>query len=223
MGRHALTAGLAAGCLLVATMAGPADAGDGGHAFEGVHYSFLKVTQLRNIKKSYDILLDRRVSKAVLHDLAIHITEGDRGRFQRIFMVYYLPGQPRDAAAWATTHFNPKLDVEILGSTIAQHAKLAKHRRHRKSEHVIGVWLDNRMGGVARMTIFRKGGRYYLRSIYNDGSHGTQRLVRSHTRRGTRFQNPGSGGDYYILNRHGNLELWDSMGRITTAKPFRQP
>ncbi len=113
----------------------------------GVSYDVLHETKLPGIKRSLDVRLSGRTDEARLRDIAMELKARDSEDYQRTFIVYYLPGMEVGAGAWATTHFNPKLDVNILGITSEQQDALASKA---DSSRVLGTWASQ--GSLAAMS-----------------------------------------------------------------------
>jgi hypothetical protein len=78
-------------------------------------YTILKFETLHNIKASYDIRLGREATESELKQLAYKLKADAGGPFDRIFIVYYLPNMQVGAGGWATTHFNPNLEINVYG------------------------------------------------------------------------------------------------------------
>jgi hypothetical protein len=85
---------------------------------------------------------------------------------------------------------------------------------------VIGRWRDSRpfMDVIA---IYSADGQFSFEQQFQDGSRRTGTLSASESARGQVFREEGD-LDYWILNRAGNLELWDEQGQITTAQSITQ-
>lgn len=66
-------------------------------------------------KLSLDIRVSRKLSKAELMSAARAIYKSANGvKYKFVFITYYLPGMKVGAGAWATTHFKPRLDIDIM-------------------------------------------------------------------------------------------------------------
>ncbi len=61
-----------------------------------------------------DVELDRKVDAEVLETLANLLRDADDMVYLRTYIVYYVPGMEAGAGGWATSHFNPDLEVRIL-------------------------------------------------------------------------------------------------------------
>lgn len=101
------------------------------------------------IKRSIDVRLNHKVSEDVLRAIALKLKASDPKTYERTFICYYLPGQAVGAGAWATTHFNPGLEVRILdlgqpteqGSVADQFMKEFEQKKPRQEP--ARIWTDN--------------------------------------------------------------------------------
>jgi len=186
---------------------------------DDVTYTIIDENIVTGIKRSLDIRLNRKVSEDVLKSIAMKLKNSDPRTYDRSFIGYYLPDMKVNAGYWATTHFNPNLEVRILGLTAAQEETL-KQRPADPSREIIGGWLDERPFAGSRITIFRQDGKLFMENTYKDGSAGTAELVETRSSNGRRFDyKPDRGnGEYYLINSKGELQQWDQDGPFMTAK-----
>lgn len=87
-------------------------------------YELLNKQILPGVKTSLDIEVSQRLTKLELTHAARTIqqtlcetasqNENCGDIFPRIFIDWYLPGMEVGAGAWATTHFEPELQVKIM-------------------------------------------------------------------------------------------------------------
>lgn len=89
-----------------------------------VTYTIIDENTILGVKRSLDLRLNRKVSMEVLKSIAMKLKNLDSNKYERTFIEYYLPGTEIGAGAWATTHFNPKLEVRILSLTVEQEKAL---------------------------------------------------------------------------------------------------
>ncbi len=184
-----------------------------------VTYSIIKSDILPGIKRSLDVRLSRKVSETALRGIALKLKAQDPRRYEHTFICYYLPGMAVGTGAWATTHFDPNLEVRILGLTIEQEGMLTR-KTDGSSQEVIGRWLDE---GILkrRITFFKKGGRIFMERLWKDGSSGTDEIVEKSSGKGRMFQaakGGGGAGEFYLIDNQGNLQLWDREGLVWTAR-----
>lgn len=186
-----------------------------------VSFSVIDSTTLPGIKRSLDVRLNKKVSEQILRALAFTLRAQDSRAYDRTFIAYYLPGMPVDAGAWATTHFNPNLEVRILGLTAEDENKLLTQPD--LGGEIIGRWLDESPFVGSRITIFRDEGRFFIEQIFKDGSSLKNEVVERKSSLGRRFDKvDASTGDHWILDSKGNLQVRDNDGLIATAKKLEQ-
>ncbi len=184
-----------------------------------VTYSIINSNIMPGIKRSLDVRLNRKVSEETLRSIALELKAQDPRNYERTFICYYLPDMKVDAGAWATTHFNPNLEVRIQGLTSEEENALRKMPDNLSGE-VIGNWLDDSLYVGGRVTIFRENGKLFLERKYKDGSSETKELVEKPSSRGRTFQKKEGSRfrEFWLIDTQGNLQLWDEEGIITTAR-----
>ena len=187
-----------------------------------VTYSIIEMNVVQGIKRSLDVRLNRTVSEEVLRVIALELKKQDPKKYERTFITYYLPNMKVGAGAWATTHFNPDLDVRILGLTIEEEKSFI-NEPETSSRNIIGVWFVDMPLAASKITIYQENGKLYKKQEFkgSDGFHREMEKIPSSS--GQRFQEKdGSGyGEYYLIDGQGNLQLWDQEGLITTAKKIK--
>jgi len=151
-----------------------------------VSYSVIDTSTLPGFKRSLDVRLNKKVSEATLRAIALELKSEDNRTYERTFIMYYLPDMTVGAGAWATTHFNPDLQVRILGLTAEEETKLVTQREPANRE-IIGRWLNESPFVESRITIFREEGNLFIEQTFKDGSSGTNQLTESKSPLGRRF------------------------------------
>lgn len=186
-----------------------------------ITYSIIKTDTLRGIKRSLEIRLNRKVSEEVLRSIALELKRQDPRKYERTFIAYYLPDMKMGAGAWATTHFNPDLKIEILGLTVEQEKNLANEQAD-SSKEIIGTWLNDGIM-ASKITLYVKDGKIFLEEKYKDGSIGHKEMVKKASQSGERFEKKGGSttGDYYLIDKQGNLQIRDQIGLISTARKIK--
>lgn len=174
------------------------------------------------IKRSLEVRLNKKVSEQTLRTLALKLKSQDSRTYARTFIGYYLPGMEAGAGAWATTHFDPTLDVKILGLTAEEEAELAAQPEPANRE-VIGRWLDEMPLAGSRLTIFRERGRLFVEQTFKDGNSLKDEIVERKTPQGRRFDliDASATGDYWIVGSDGALQTRDNDGLISTARRIK--
>lgn len=153
---------------------------------DDVSYSIINSSTLLGIKRSLDVRLNKKVSERTLHAIALKLKSQDSRDYERTFITYYLPGMAVGAGAWATTHFNPDLEVRILGLTAEEEEKLVAEPAPANRE-IIGRWLDESPYVGSRITVFREDGKLFIEEMFKDGSSLRKELVEQKSPLGRRF------------------------------------
>ena len=183
-----------------------------------VSYTVIGTETVPHIKRSLDVRLNKKVSEDVLRAIAFELKSNDSNRYARTFIVYYLPGMTVDAGGWATSHFNPKLEVRIQAFS-AQRKQAPVTEPSSSGRKVIGIWLGQTVYG-SLYTLYREEGALYMEWKFKDGSILKYALIEKPSPLGYRFDIKGgsSTGDHWIIDLEGNLQIRDMAGLISTAK-----
>ena len=184
-----------------------------------VSYSIINSDIFLDYKRSLDVRLNKKVSEETLRAIALKLKAQDSRNYERTFICYYLPDMEVGAGAWATTHFNPNLDVRIQGLT-AEQEEILRQQPDASSREVIGSWLDDSPFIASRVTIFRQNGKLFIENTYKDGSSGKKEIVEKLSGKDRTFREKerNSFGEFYLIDSQGNLQLWDREGLMSTAK-----
>jgi hypothetical protein len=182
-----------------------------------VSYEVIDTYILPGIKRQLDVRLNKKVSEDVLREIALKLKSAETQSYERTFIFYYLADMAIGAGAWATTHFNPTLEVRIFGLTIQEEQALITEPTP-SDRQVIGSWLDEY--SPSQITIYREGDTLYMEQKFKDGSSLKEELVEKPSPFGQRFdlKEGSSFGDHWVINLEGNLEILDNTGLISTAK-----
>ena len=184
---------------------------------EGVSYPVENTDIVSDHKRGLEVRLNKRVSEDVLRAIALELKKRDSREYDRTFIDYYLPDMELGAGAWATTHFNPDLEVRILGLSKEQEAALSEIED--SDRDVMSGWLEDTFT-QSRYLLFRENGRLFMERTFGDGSSRVMEVVEKqspHGRRLDRVEETNT-DDYWVIDESGNLQLRDSEGLVTTAE-----
>ena len=187
-----------------------------------VDYKIIKETENHNFSKAnVEVRLSKKVSKEELSTLANSLRK-DRKSFERLWIAYYLPDMKVGSGAWATTHFDPELEVKILGLTAEEEEKMARAAKS-TSRDVLGIWMDDRPYAGATITIYRENKKLYLESKYKNGSGSIEEMTESQSTAGTKLVEKGGNphGEYFVLDKKGNLQAGGNNGIFLEYKKLK--
>jgi hypothetical protein len=188
---------------------------------EYAKYTISEDTPKRDIKRSVVVILENKVNKEILSQIAQKIKNSDPAKYQRTFIGYYLKAQDKSNGYWATTHFEPDLKVIMYGLSKDDEEILSKPVASTPNKDVVGVWLDDRSHIGSRMTLYYdKEKNLFLENTYSNGSSNTKDMVDLALENERRIENKGGNdfGEYLVINKAGQLEFWSKNGNYYTAK-----
>lgn len=182
------------------------------------NYRILSDESMLDIKSSLVIRLTQEIGEEELRRIARDLRRDGRRHFERLFIVYYQPGMTIGAGAWATTHFNPDLEVKIQGLTRDQVA--AAITQSDAGARVVGRWIDHILGAV--YTLRKRDDSLIMEFSYKDGSSREFSLIRKRVGGRERFVEAGEQSeDYYIIRDNNTLVLCDNLGVIVSLPPSK--
>ena len=187
-----------------------------------VSFSIMGSDIVPGTKRSIEVRLNRSVSEELLRAIALQLRSQDSREYEQTFITYYLPEMTVGAGAWATTYFDPSLEVRILGLTVEQEQVLVSQPATANRE-LIGSWIDEAPFVGSRIEIFHEDGGLYLEETFGNGSSRRKALLETGSQLGRRFDETerSSSGDHWIIDARGNLQLRDNDGLIRTATPIQ--
>lgn len=180
-------------------------------------YKIVEDTVKGDIKRTVEVELSSRMDEESLIALAEKIYALSDAKIERTFITYRL-ASGGDGSAWATTHYNPEFEVNIVGATASDYERI-KNTNISKGE-LIGSWMASR-GMDSKVTAYKKDGQIYIQELYDFGPLSKEDTVYESTQldKGLRLQDE-SGKDhneYFIINKNGDLEFWSENGNYYTA------
>jgi len=172
-------------------------------------YRVVENHRLRKIKLSLNIHLNRRLNEDALTSLAHKIYDSYSGKtYDRVFMLYSLPRTIPGHGCWATTHFNPDVEVRIFGLSADEENAILKLKVPFKGK-LIGKWIGD--GGI--LFLERSGKGYKLHRYFPDGSSEQFRLRDSKNDGDKQLVDLNDDGSvsqfYYQIRKNGDLALYN--------------
>lgn len=165
-------------------------------------------------KNNIEVHLNKKVDQKVLQEIAMEIRE-DRTQYDRLWIFYYIPNMT-EGMAWATTHFTPNLEINILGSTENQDVITSKTTDI--EGEILNKWRSEKslMGGT--LVLFKNlSQKKIMRITFKDGSKMDSEIVESNIKGKIKYQDDNENGEYYILESNGNLGLYGKNGKFDEA------
>ncbi len=103
-----------------------------------------------------------------------------------------------------------------MGTTIEEE-KALKTGSKKSSAEIIGEWLDKSPYVGAKYTLLKKNGKIIMVRKFKDGSSSEKEMIQKKQSGRLRFEEKGGNdfGEYYLIERNGNLGAYDSAGLIS--------
>ena len=135
---------------------------------------------------------------------------------RRFYIFYLLPGMKDGSGAWATSHFDPDLKIDIIGATPKEEAS-ANTAADKVDGEIVGKWHEEQYTS-ANYVIFKKDNRIFIRTIFKNGQTSDEELKSKKVSSGTRYdyKESGTNGEYFILSNSGGLEFYNKENKRFT-------
>lgn len=177
-----------------------------------VNYSVIDEDENGNLSKTnLNVRLNKRVSKDVLEHIGNEL-KSDRKEFSKVWIFYLLPNMKVGKGAWATTHFTPNLEINILGGTIEDELKF---KEKRVSGNILAKWIDNEPASEGVKYLVEENGKLFMKKLaYKDGWDLVEELGKSKSNGKTKYTYKNIHGEYYLIEDNGNLGIYSDEGRF---------
>jgi len=162
-------------------------------------------------KASWDIRLDKQISEAEIKAIANHL-KSSHPDYDNYFITYLLPDMEQGNGAWATSHFNPSLNINILGATSEEEERMKNIEI--PEGKILGKWYDNSPISGNSTIIYQQGKKYKARRLYKDGSFGDDDLFK----KGNKFSFDTYFDEYMVIEKDGTLGWYDDTGKFLVVK-----
>ncbi|HLV23313.1 MAG TPA: hypothetical protein VKY36_00855 [Moheibacter sp.] len=201
---------------------------------------------LKPYKKSINIRIQEKLNESQLREIANYLRKQNK-EYENLFILYYLPGMTVGSGAWATTHYDPELTINVgsyfqspentYKSTYGEYSKQeivstnSTYKNSGKSENnnkdTFGIWIDDETLNERIFVRIRKGNNSeyafeYIESVNSPPSDLANPLRKTTKNGKTIFidTNPNhiNLNQKFIIEGNGDLSVYDNFGFVTTYK-----
>jgi len=147
--------------------------------------------------------------------------------YHKLWISYYLPNMSLEHGSWARSHFTPKLDLRITGASIKDIEELSK----KSIPNMVGKWLDNTPSTESLTIIYKDKEEYKLKVLYIEKRDekrvddlfsdlfADKVVKKSEYKDRPKYEKKVEGSqDFYVIEKNGNLGLYDSEGKFKELK-----
>lgn len=180
-----------------------------------VNYEIISDDKTRGIVRKVSVELPKRISEQQLRQIANEIKNSDSKGYDRTLIMYRIKDE-QSVAAWATTHFDPSLEVKFIGLSSDNFKKLL-NIKHDVDGEVIGQWISPNGFTDHIVVLYKKDKKYFKQDFYIDATLKPYELLKDGAT--YRYKDPDE-TQYFIIDSGGNLEYHGESGKIYKALKF---
>ncbi len=129
---------------------------------------------------------------------------------QRRSYIFYKRDQYN--GTWATSHYDPELEIIILGVSDKQIGSVESKTEGK----IIGKWRTDKYR-FAVLLSEKTDGQYIATTMYNFGEPIVREVECQNISNGTKLFFPNDHGEYYVVYKNGNLGLYSNNGKYDEA------
>lgn len=188
------------------------------------HFTYTIVKDESNAaieKNELTVEINQKITVGQIATLADELYSS-KPKQRRFYIFYILSGSGDNSSAWAISHFDPQVEIEIMGSTAKQDS-ISNKLADAVDGEVVGKWQEEKYTS-SKYVIYKKDNKTFIKTIFKDGEDMDDELQEKKLAHGTQYnlKEGGSNGEYFILNTRGELEFYNSENkRFTTAKTIK--
>lgn len=210
-------------CLLTACGDGSKDVAESGQAGPQVgvlntDYRVKNDDYTGGLKRTVDVELPERVSAKQLEALAEKIKAAQTHKTDRTFISYTLEGHP--SMSWATTHYNPDLEVSVLGLSNEDYQQLLSKSLSVEYPQLVGAWIGERSFN-ALYVVYVNDGAVHQDLVFPNGEKLSypMRVVKEVDGMFRLEDIDGDEPEFLRLGPSGALQFWNENRNFTTLLP----
>jgi flagellar basal body-associated protein FliL len=175
-------------------------------------YNIVSDDKKRDVYRKVQVELKERLSKQQLEQLAHEIKDADSSRYDKVFILYRIEGE-KSVTAWASSNFEPDLNIKIYGLELSDFQKLLKMKTDVNGD-VIGKWVSPNGFSDHIIIFYKNNGKVFKQDIYIDATLSPDELVQHGSK--YRYKDPKS-TTTFVIDANGTLEEWNDSGKFYTA------
>jgi hypothetical protein len=159
-------------------------------------------------KNQLYVQLNEKLTEGQIATLAEELfnSKEKQGRF---YIFYSLKSAEDAHVYWATSHFDPELEITINGSTLAEE-NLVKKNTGKVDGKVIGNFYEEELSSSS-YTVYENNNKVFIKSISKDNVSAINEMKRSTVETGIKLEyvNDSFNGEYFILTIDNKLEFYN--------------
>lgn len=171
-------------------------------------------------KNEVEVEINKKLTIDQIATLADRIYES-KPLQRRFYIFYFLEKYKKGDHAWAISHFDPNLEIEILGSSMLQDSTSGKIVANFKGD-IVGKWYERDYTNSTYI-LYKLNSKKFMKTVFKDGEEMDEELIEKKVPTGLRLDpKEKTNGEYYILSNKDILEFYDEENKkFTSASKLR--
>lgn len=162
-------------------------------------------------KNQLNVEINQKLSEGQIATLAEELFNS-KNKQRRFYIFYQLKGV-NNKVAWATSHFDPNLEIEIFGSNYKEDNSMLGSAKN-VDGNIVGIFDDSKNTNFF-YTLYEKDGKKFMKVSFKDGGHMIEELKEV----GNKYISKDSkNGEYYVL-REQQMDFYNSDNVIFSTAP----
>lgn len=166
-------------------------------------------------KNQIIVELSRKISIGQIATLADKFYKS-KPEQRRFYIFYLLPGMKNgETISWATSHFDPELEIKVLGSTAEEENSLEVLSTIKGK--IVGKWHEEAYTSM-NYVIYLNKNKVYLMMFLGDSKGKSEQMISKKIGSTTRYdyKDKSHFGEYFIINSKEELEFYNGGGENFT-------
>ncbi len=183
---------------------------------DNFEYRIIKDESDANIEKNQlEIEINQKLTEGQIATLAEELFNS-KEKQRRFYMFYKLKGVENSPVAWAISHFDPELEIEISGSTNLEDTKMFTEAKKVKGD-IIGIF-DEKEYTFSLYTLYEIDDKIFIKTTFKDGESMDNEVIKINNKNGMRYnyKEDVSQGEYFILEND-ILEFYNKENKMFTS------
>lgn len=162
------------------------------------------------------IVLKEKMNEEDLKQYSLELKNKYLTDFKNIYIFYDL--NKDDDIGWAYCHFRPDMEFNIIGSSIVEDSKMKdKSDPNNIKGFIIGQWKCDKSLSGGIITLVKRDSEIYNVMNFKDGGKIEENISILSKNNEKRYV-INDFGEYYIIEKNGNLGMYGENGKFDEAK-----
>lgn len=188
------------------------------------NYSIINIRTNNKIKCVVSVRISEKLTATQLKSIAEKIKTEINPKSNYVYIAFLLPEMQDGNGAWASADFEPNLSIRFFGQSLEDEIQINKSVSKIKGDN-IGIWSDPEIPGDVAYRIRKDEVNGLIIEVISTSDPKPSELTTSlkmvKKNGKTIFKDLDHTGQYYLLEKNGDLSVYDNEGFVITYKKLR--